>query len=139
LIPASADDCEKALELALTLANEHFHGNLVFKACQFVGKTRDGRGKVSCTLKVKDINEIGTRRAPRTWRKINAACWHAHGVFFDCLPGGTKVESCQVHFMAGDKWQDYNIGSMMYPQSASTACNCMEWNSGGVLPFHVNV
>ena len=122
---------------ALTKANEHLHGNLRFKTCEHVKTRRDGRYEFSVTLTVNDSNEIGSRRSIAGHR-ISAACWHAHGLFFDALPAGTEIRTGNVKMLAGEKWQDYNIGSRSYPMQASLACNCMEWNSSGILPFPVN-
>ena len=133
IIGAKKEDIEAALEHA----NKYFNGNLRFKTLDYLGFTRDKRVKVTCTLTVNDSKDIGSRRNFEGGR-IAAACWHAHGVFFDALPAGTEIRSCQTIMHAGDKWQDYNMGSIAYPLQASRACNCMEWNNGGVLPFPVN-
>jgi hypothetical protein len=121
---------------ALFEANKYFDGNLKFKRFEFSGPSGL---RLNVTLTVNDSKEIGSRRNAEGGR-IAAACWHAHGVFFDSLPAGTEIRSAQGGtFHAGDKWQDSNIGSLYRPLQASHACNCMDWNVSGVLPFPVNV
>ena len=129
------------LEAALEAANGHLHGNLRFKDIEHVKTRRDKREQFKVTLTVKDTNEIGSRRSYEG-RRIPAACWHAHGVFFDNLPEGTEIRTSffgSVSMKAGDKWTDINIGSTYRPLMASHACNCMDWNTSGVLPFPVNL
>ena len=119
---------------ALQEANRHFGGNLRFNRFDFAGNSGL---RMNVTLTINDVNAIGARR--NDTRKVHAACWHAHGTFFDALPEGTEIRSCQTVMHAGDKWHDFNMGSIARPLMASHACNCMEWNTGGVLPFPVNV
>jgi hypothetical protein len=120
---------------AISKANEHLHGNLTIKRFDVGNVHRDGRLPIDVTLTVHDSKEIGSRRAPRDGKRIAAACWHAHGLFFDALPEGTEIRTMAGVSHAGDSWADYNIGSQAYPCMASDACNCME---GGELPFPVN-
>ncbi len=127
------------IEEALARTNEHMHGNIRFKDIRQEKTRRDGREVFRLTLTVHDTKEIGSRRAPETWARIPAACWHAYGLFMDSLPAGTEIRSTNATMHAGDKWQDYNIGSQARPCMASRACNCMDWNTSGVLPFPVNV
>jgi hypothetical protein len=128
---------------ALDKANKHLGGNLVFKECELVKTRRDGRHEFRVTLTVKDSKEIGSRRSPEG-RRIGAACWHAYGLFLDSLHPDCEVKTTMGRLgmqkiRPGEKWQDYNIGSEMRPFMASHACNCMDWNTSGVLPFPVNV
>lgn len=132
---------EEEIKAALAVVNEYFHDNIRFKTLAYDGKSRDNRLKFNVTLTVNDSNEIGSRRSPSGNRKIAAACWHAHGVFFDSLPSGTEIRTSfygPVAMHAGDTWKDYNMGGSIYPCMASDACNCMEWNESGCLPFPVN-
>ena len=136
ILPKAAG--EESLHTALAHANEYFHGNLRFKGIDKQKTRKDGREVFKVTLTVNDSKEIGSRRSPFDYKRISAACWHAHGVFFDSLPAGSEIRSCNNTMQSGDKWTDYNIGSQMRPCMASHACNCMEWNTSGVLPFPVN-
>lgn len=123
--------------LALTKANEKFDNNLTFNNFQRLSDTR-----YRITLKVKDSHGKGARLASyqmqldswhnptnfdEAWRKrrhLISACWHAHGTFFDNLPEGTKIQTREVITYAGDAWQDFDIGSKMFPYYASEACDC---------------
>ena len=109
------------LTAALQHVNEKFEDNIVFKS----GPTPKGR-RMQFTLTVKDSKEAGGRRS-HTGRRISAACWHVHGEFFEYLfDDGVSL------IIAGDKrmrdnrdnWQDWNIGSVMYPMYYSEACEC---------------
>jgi hypothetical protein len=131
----------ESIHTALAHVNEYFHDNIRFKTCESTGKTRDKREKFTVTLTVNNSNEIGSKRSFEG-RKIAAACWHAHGVFFDSLPAGTEIRTSfygSVVTQAGDPWHDLDIGSAYRPLMASDACNCMDWNTSGVLPFPVNM
>ena len=131
---------KQEIEAALETTNGYFEGNIMFKTMEYLRKSRQGKEVFTLTLTVKDSNEIGSRRS-EDGRRIAAACWHAHGVFFDSLPAGTEIRTTRqgpVTIHAGDRWQDMNIGSNYKPLMASRACNCMDWNTGGVLPFPVN-
>lgn len=127
------------LEAALVTVNSHFHDNVRFAGIEQRQARRDGREVFLVTLTVNDSDEIGSaRRNGRhgEWKRLAHACWHVHGTFFDALPVGTEIRT-GVAFHAGDKWADFPV--MLNPVlKASHACNCMEWNTGGVLPFPVN-
>ena len=128
------------LDSALAKANEYLHGNLQYKDIEYMKTRRDKREQFKVTLKVHDSKEIGSRRSFEG-RRIPAACWHAHGLFFDALPEGTEIRTSffgSVSMKAGDKWTDTNIGSLYRPLMASDACNCVDWNKYGMLPFPVN-
>lgn len=69
-----------------------------------------------------------------------AACWHAHGVFFDGLNADAVIKSGSMHrdgaFGTGGRWLradeykwrdgmgDAGVGSMMCPMNASECCDC---------------
>lgn len=111
------------IRTALLTANGYFEDNLLFKRFEFVGLTRDGREKCRVTLTVEDSSKPGARRS-YSGRRIAAACWHAHGTFFDNLPEGTEIETGGGKFRAGDPWVDYQVGSDFRPAHASELCEC---------------
>lgn len=111
------------INAALFVANDSFEDNLRFKRCEFVGLTRDKREKYRVTLTVEDSREAGARRSYEGHR-IAAACWHAHGTFFDALPEGTEIQTFAGTFHAGDPWIDYSVGSDFRPAHASELCEC---------------
>jgi hypothetical protein len=131
------------IEAALEHVNKAFHDNIAFAGIEERQTRRDGRRVFLVTLKTLNSNEIGSgrRNGPNgLWRRLAKACWHAHGTFFDALPEGTDIvvgQGTVIH--PGDKWVDSKIQNYPAILMASHACNCMEWNTSGVLPFEVNV
>ena len=122
----------------------NFKGNIRFKKLETQGKgfsftlsvlsTHHGKGKNKIAL-------LGVRRSASSYqsgRLISAACWHAHGRFFDALfslaPAARVYSSWFKRsdtgkFGAwidanGGNWQDGQIGSMAYPIMYSEACTC---------------
>jgi hypothetical protein len=109
----------------------NFQGNIVFKRLD-----PDGRG-FHFTLGVKSSHAPGGRINAMTGRHIAAACWHAHGRFFDALfsiaPAARVYSS---FFRRSDSqrfeewitkdtpWKDGQIGSAMYPVMYSESCEC---------------
>jgi len=108
---------------ALKCANKKFDNNLIFKRFETIGYTRDGIEKNRVTLTVKSSRDAGGRRG-LSGKRVAAACWHAHGTFFDHLPHGTKIEANGEKYQAGDPWVDRNIGSLYQPMYYSEACEC---------------
>ncbi len=61
-------------------------------------------------------------------RHLRSACWHVHGNFFDALfelcpdalvyARGNKITASQGN------WQDYDVGSQLFPVMASDSCDC---------------
>ena len=113
----------KSIKNALDQTNKKFDNNLIFKKFEFIGHTRDGMEKNQVTLTVKDSREAGGRRG-FSGKRVAAACWHAHGTFFDNLPEGTEIIASGKKFYAGDEWIDRNIGSYCQPMYYSEACDC---------------
>jgi len=118
------------IQYALDEANKEFEGNLEFNNLQ---RLSDNRYRV--TLRVKDSHGKGARLGipQRDWqtgevtgkaRHLISACWHAHGRFFDKLPEGTRIQTGGNTTYAGDKWEDFNIGSKIFPYYISEACEC---------------
>ena len=111
------------LNRALGIINKKYQDNVTFN-----------QHPVSCgkhlrfTLRVKDSKGPGARLSQQG-RRMTSTCWHVHGDFFDALidlnhdiyikTGGDKRVSYQ-----GGNWQDWNIGSRMYPLFFSEACKC---------------
>ena len=116
------------LEKALAIVNEKYDGNIRFKRLE-----QNGSG-VNFTLTVNSSREPGHRRGFHGFdgkepKRLAAACWHVHGDFFDAL---FTVKPDAIVRSQGDKvitkdagnWQDWNIGSQMYPMYYSEACDC---------------
>ena len=116
--------CDKLdIEIALAHTNAEFEGNIVFKRFEFIGYTRDKVEKYRVTLTVKSSRDKGGRIG-HSGKRVAAACWHAHGTFFDNLPNGTEINANGEKFHAGDRWKDKNIGSIYNPLYYSEACEC---------------
>ena len=113
------------LREALDETNKRFQGNLRFKRLD-----TSSRG-VIFTLTVKDSRGPGSRVSVgwgNAGRRISAACWHAHGWFFEEL---FKIAPEAIIDAAGRKvtaaegnWVDWNIGPPIAPAYYSNACDC---------------
>ncbi len=114
------------LHSALAEVNRKYDGNIVFKRCD-----QNGTG-VNFTLTVQSSKAAGHRLGfygvNGKQKRVAAACWHAHGDFFERL---FEISPDAV-VRAGDKkitresgnWQDWNIGSQMQSMYYSEACEC---------------
>ncbi len=106
---------------------EHFAGNILFKMFEAKRPGRDGKPIFHVTLTVNDSKQPGARRG-FTGRRMACACWHVHGYFIDSLPEGTEVHTSTglgpkvVH--PGDRWYDWNAGSIISPAYMSELCDC---------------
>lgn len=109
------------LNRALELVNERFNNNIKFKRLD-----NKGNRKIF-TLTVKNSKDAGGRIG-FTGKRVAAACWHAHGYFFDAL--FSINENIYIYSMGkkitadSGNWQDKNIGSIMSPLYYSQACKC---------------
>ena len=108
---------EQTIRSALDRVNREFGGNIKFKRLDV------RRNHCVVTLTVVDSRKAGGRRS-HSGRRVAAACWHAHGALFNELPLDTKVVSLGRKFTAGDRWEDWNIGSQFQPLQMSKACDC---------------
>jgi hypothetical protein len=110
------------LNESLQAVNEKFDNNIRFKRLE--QKTKN---TVIFTLTVNNSKKPGSRRSAEG-RRIAAACWHVHGYFFEYLflkYDNIKISAGPLTMRSNaDNWQDRNIGSIMYPQMFSDACNC---------------
>jgi hypothetical protein len=139
------------LETALQLVNTFYSDNLRFrrldrdgKGLRFtltVNRTSIGKGKARTTAPgVRHGYRANKDGSPR---RIAAACWHAHGHFFEALlslaPSARVLSSFRrlgddgSHgswiSAAGGNWIDGNIGSSMYPLRMSEACDCDDFEA----------
>lgn len=121
-------NCTKQdIDKALGVVNDEFDNNVRLNNYQQLSRT-GLRHRV--TLRVIDSKgegaHISRHMEPFTGksRRTTSACWHVHGRFFDALPYGTRITTRGKVVMAGDMWDDFNIGSIMYPIYASESCRC---------------
>ncbi len=124
---------------ALNKTNEDFGDNIKFRRFDPAGRTRQGDNKFTVTLTVVSSFEVGSRRS-NTGRRIASACWHVYGRFMDHLPEQAEIVSSfpTRHITKpGDDWQDWNVGSFFQPLPMSLACECNDWNVGGVIHFPI--
>jgi len=122
-------NCTKRdINKALAHVNHRFAGNIMLNNYQQMS----GSGlRHRVTLRVLDSHGEGAHisRHMEAYghkaRRTNSACWHVHGEFFDTLPHGTRITSLGKVVMAGDMWNDFSIGSVMFTIFASESCNCI--------------
>lgn len=127
------------LQKALDIVNEKYQGNVKFNPdsdgpSRFTLRPVDGRrqkdGSYLPGVKLSTAYCMGLSWAKK--RGANSCCWHVHGDFFESL---LKVQPEAVIFSAKEKiymqdgmvvgnWQDWNIGSQMYPVYFSDCCEC---------------
>lgn len=119
---------------ALTGTNNKYRGNIRF----FEGTPEqlDKKGRSwRVRLAVHDCHELGAKLNVSYWglegvqhlRRSNSACWHVHGDFFNALPEGTKIHTAAASYtcpLREWEWQDFNVGSLMFPVYASESCLC---------------
>jgi hypothetical protein len=108
---------ENDLLNALDSVNKRFNGNIIFNRFE-----RNGRG-FNVTLRVQSSKEAG-HRIGHSGRRMVSACWHVHGYFFDALPFSAIIKSSGRDVRPGDRWHDWNIGSVVEPLYYSQACEC---------------
>lgn len=118
------------MELALLETNKAFDDNLAWKDIKPTGR------QLQFTLTVKDSKGTGARLGRPDYfndgngkqRRIKAACWHAHGEFFEALfkiapDSEVTARGNKINAQEGN-WNDWNIGSVIYPFYHSEACMC---------------
>ncbi len=127
-----AKNCtEELLRSALYSVSKWFAGNIVFKRIEPYGR----KGMIRFILTVVDSKGPGAV-VTRNGRRVKAACWHVHGLFFDVLlflddrvviqtstgmgkPTKVYCENGKIH----GNWIDWDTGQGYY---ASDRCECQE-------------
>jgi len=128
------------MNLALTKLNKKYDDNIIWnRAPEYKG------GQLQFTLRVKSSKGKGARinkhceMFGKPPRRSVSACWHVHGDFFDILlyiepeaiikssmnPRAIVIYKDSTGTVIGN-WQDWNIGSCMYPIRYSESCLCGE-------------
>lgn len=128
------------MDLALTELNKKYDDNIIWnRAPEHIGN------QLRFTLRVKSsrgkgakLGRIGEQVGKPARHTINA-CWHVHGDFFDILLDMVPEAVVKSSIVTGDiviykdstgtvigNWQDWNIGSIMYPVMYSESCLCDE-------------
>jgi hypothetical protein len=98
-------------------------------------KSKNGR-TFSVRLSVHNSHGLGAKISRNRFggndRHVKAACWHVHGDFFEAL---FELEPNAIVSSAGKKvtndegnWQDWNVGSQMYPVQFSESCGCNSYD-----------
>jgi len=111
------------LEKALETVTARYDGNVIWNRAP---EPLNARGTAwRCTLRVKDSHGPGARLSPSYQRRHTvAACWHAHGVFFDALPAQAVIVTGSTKTRPGAPWHDWNAGSYLSPAYMSELCEC---------------
>lgn len=120
----------KALRKAINIANaRHYRGNLVFR-----GTPKAKGDAIQFTLGVVDSAGPGARVSMKRTksgklRRVNRACWHAHGHFFDALftvsPGARVTSKVSEITKQKGNWQDAELPD--FPGTwFSQLCRCHE-------------
>jgi hypothetical protein len=109
------------LEEALSRVNLKYGNNIVWnRKPEPIGR------RFRCTLRVISSRGPG-HRIGFTGRHLISACWHVHGDFFDALfdiNPNIVIVSRGKEITRATNWEDYNVGSLLYPMYASEACEC---------------
>lgn len=122
---------EAELQTALNHVSARYSGNIKFRHLDQV-PTKTGRTWI-LTLGVYSSREPGSRLSFDLRRRVAAACWHAHGHFFDELlkiaPAAviktSRYGTAKIDVNGGN-WTDFRIGSQFMPTMMSEACRCAE-------------
>lgn len=123
------------LNWALATVNQNYQNNVTFKRLeQIPGRARAGGEKWNVILTVRNCRAKGGRYYPNSNRHVTAACWHAHGLFYDALPyrrnveiitsmGGNYNTMSRIKVRPGEAWIDWRVNSDDYLR-ASHCCHC---------------
>ncbi len=126
---------------ALVKVNEKYDGNIKFRE---IKAKNQARTRFRLTLQVVTTKGPGHRVGGThpTWttrsgnpykaRRLIYACWHVHGDYFDILFDiNPKVEirvggqgKNVVYKSKEDNWEDFDVGSRMFPTMLSELCDC---------------
>jgi hypothetical protein len=116
------------LDQALAKTNEEFGGNIAFDTFHPTNTKQTHWRVTLCTF---DSKAKGSRvhirydfGGKQNTRRSRHACWHVHGTFMDALPPDTTITTAGRTKHPGDQWEDWNIGSMMFPVYFSESCGC---------------
>ena len=132
---------QQQIALALEAIQSKYDNNLMFNNFTTLSSNRH-----QVTLRVRDSRGKGARlgsyqnqldsllrptNSYEAWRKrrhMTSACWHVHGGFFEALfalaPEAVIISRGSKITQDSRNWEDYDIGSVMYPYMASEACEC---------------
>ena len=105
---------EETLKKALEKVNKERGYSLSFNRFDRTGKY------VNFTL--KSPSRVPGSRRSRMGRNLPCASWHAHGYFMEevfYLDPEAVIYSLGKPIYKGFRWEDHNIGSLMYPMNMS--------------------
>jgi hypothetical protein len=114
---SNMEDMQKALDII----NKDYDNNIKWKRFDKVGNN------IRFTLRCVSSRGKGAKIG-YNGRHTISACWHVHGDFFDALLSINDKAIIKTAKKTIDKnggnWEDWNIGSIMFPLYYSEACNC---------------
>jgi len=122
------------LERALHETTQKYDGNVVWR--REPEPLNKGGTRWRFTLTVKDSAGPGARIG-HSGRRVKAACWHAHGDFFEALfklKPNAVVKAVKRTVTKDRNWQDWNIGSAFRPLYFSEACECGIYGPPAEMP-----
>jgi len=135
---------------ALVKVNEKYDGNIKFREIEAKNQAET---RFRLTLQVVTTKGPGHRVGAThpTWttrsgkpykaRRLIYACWHVHGDYFDILFNiNPKVEirvggqgKNVVYKSKEDNWEDFDVGSRMFPAMLSELCDCGKNDFGKLI------
>ena len=121
----------ETLDSAMRAVSGQYEGNIRYRNLTPISAKEpepSTRARYRLTITVKRSRGAGSSIDPIRERAISAACWHAHGHYFEHIlaldplavirTGSARIDS------TGGNWQDYPRGSTIYPSYASEWCDC---------------
>lgn len=125
------------LNTALAKLNQKYDNNITWNRSP---ELYQGWHTYRCTIRVK-YNKGKGAKLGFSGRRTIAACWHAHGDFFDCVlevapKAAILVSIAQIELIKIYKdeygnvinnWRDVQVGSLAAPMLYSEMCQCDDW------------
>jgi len=116
------------LENALIVVNQRFNNNVIWNRFDINGKNLNITLRVVSSKGRGHSIGYGYLLSGHKPKRLISACWHVHGYFFEALlkiaPDAVIISRGRRIDQYGGNWEDWDAGSMMYPQYMSEKCEC---------------